>query len=119
VKVTDEAIINALLSCKTNTQAADICGLSREQLCRRIKSPEFREKLKTARAYILEGATSALQAATSSAVDTMVSIMRDEENPPQVRLNASESIIRNCLRMTEQCEILQRLDELEARVNDA
>lgn len=117
MKVTDEAIINALFSFKTNQQAADACGITREQLYRRIRAPSFQEKLREARSCILDGATRSLQAATSGAVDTMVTIMQDEKNPPQVRLNASESVVRNCLRLTEQQEILRRLDELEARMN--
>lgn len=117
MKVTDEAIISALLSCPNNVQAAAACGITREQLYRRIRAPAFKDKMREARAEILENATRALQTATSGAVDTMVSIMQDKANSAQVRLNASESIIRNCLRMTEQNEILQRLDELEARMD--
>ena len=49
----------------------------------------------------------------SGAIETMASICNDLEVAPQTRLNAAESIIRNSLKLTEQADILRRLDEVE------
>ena len=39
--------------------------------------------------------------------------MTDTEASQQTRVNAAEAVIRNNLKMTEQTDILTRLDELE------
>ena len=39
--------------------------------------------------------------------------MNDSENSPQVRLNAADALIRNNLKLTEQTDILRRLEALE------
>ena len=49
-----------------------------------------------------------------AAVDATREIMDNSDNAPQVRLNAADAILRHGLRLTEQMDILDRLDELEA-----
>lgn len=46
----------------------------------------------------------------------MGEICSDTETAPQTRLNAADAIIRNTLKMTEQADILARLDELERQL---
>lgn len=113
MKKSDEAIISALLSCATNSQAAKQCGLSESQLYVRMRTDAFKKKYAEARARLLEHATALMQSNMSEAVSTMAEIMGNDKNSPQVRLNAADSIIRNGLRLTEQQEILERLEALE------
>ncbi len=54
----------------------------------------------------------------TEAVAVVAGIMGENANAPQVRLNAAEAIIRNGMKLTEQTDILSRLDALEARQND-
>ena len=66
----------------------------------------------------MEGACDALQARVSEAVETLTSVMRDKKAPPQTRVNACNSILTNALRMTEQLEILKRLEAVEAALQE-
>ena len=118
LRATDEKIIAALLSCSTNRAAAAEVGLSERQLYTRMKQPAFRAKLNETKMRILEAATVAAQGRMTEAVAVMADIMGEDENAPQVRLNAAEAIIRNGMKLTEQTDILSRLDALEARQND-
>ena len=83
-----------------------------------MKQPVFRAKLNETKMRILEAATVAAQGRMTEAVAVMADIMGEDENAPQVRLNAAEAIIRNGMKLTEQTDILSRLDALEARQND-
>ena len=118
MKISDEQIAAAVLSNGTNAAAAAACGLSLRQFYTRTGKPEFQSKLSEARGRVLEGACDALQARVSEAVETLTSVMRDKETPPQTRVNACNSILTNALRMTEQLEILKRVEALEAALQE-
>lgn len=62
---------------------------------------------------LLERNTAALQGHLAGAIEVMGQICQDADTAPQVRLNAADAIIRNSLKLTEQNDILTRLDELE------
>lgn len=84
----------------------------------RLRDPEFKAKYDEARRNLLEQATTALQSNLSGAVDTIATIMENENASHQVRLNAAESVIRNALKLTETVDILERLGTLERTLND-
>ena len=113
LKISDEEIIAALLSAETNRKAADICGLSERQLYKRMRSDDFKIRYARARGQILDRATTTVQSGMNEAVCTMIDIMRNTDISPQTRLNAADSVLRNGLKLTEQNEILQRLERLE------
>lgn len=111
----DELILAALLSNPTVREAASICGMSETQIYARLRNKSFKEKYDEARKELLEQNTAALQSHISAAIDTMGEIVSDPEASQQVRLNAAEAIIRNSLKLTEQTDIITRLDALERR----
>ena len=115
MKTTDEQIIAAILSSTTNKQAAQKCELSETQFYKRIRADRFKQKLDQVKGELLANATTAMQNGMSEAAQTMLEIMQNESIAPQIRLNAADSIIRNGIRLTEQNDILRRLDVLEGR----
>ena len=116
MRVTDEQIIAALLTAGTHKKAAEAVGLSQTQLYARMRKDAFKAKLAEAKRRVLESATVAAQGRLGEAVATMAAIMGNEENAPQVRLNAAEALLRNGLKLTEQADILERMEQLEAAV---
>lgn len=99
---------------RTLKQAAELADVSESTIYRRLQEPGFRDRLNASRSVLINYATTRLQAEISGAIDVIIDIMNNPENPPQVRLNASDSIIRNCLKITEQCNIIERVERLEA-----
>ena len=49
----------------------------------------------------------------SKAISTIAGVMNSKTANDQTKLNAAEAIIRNSLKLTEQTDILERLDKLE------
>ena len=109
----DEVLIAALLSNPTVRAAAKAVGRSETQVYARLRDPDFKAQYNAARHELLEQSTATLQGHLSEAVETMTAIMRDTEAPHQTRLNAAEAIMRNSLKLTEQTDIIERLDRLE------
>ena len=119
MRIADEQIISALFSFGSNRDAAAALGLSEKAFYERLKKPEFQSKLSAAKADILQAATNRAESRLTAALDTMDKIMQDEENPASVRLNASEALIRQTLRLIELVDVTKRLDEIEAAIREA
>lgn len=109
----DETVITALLTNSTIKDAATACGLSESRIYSRLKEPEFKSKYDKARRELLEQSSYKLQSYLSLAIDEMKSIFTNKDNPPQVRLNAAEAIVRTSLKLTEQVDIIKRIEQLE------
>ncbi len=112
----DEKIIAALLANPTIRAASSACGISESQIYARLRTPEFKARYDEARRGLVERSAAALQSRLAGAVETMGSICEDAEAAAQVRLNAADAIIRNSLKLTEQADILSRLEELEGQM---
>lgn len=88
--VTDERIIDALLSTPTVEAAAEACGVSARTIFRRLEDWSFQASLSEA----LEGVRKAREAKGLSLVDeafaTLQRAMRDPASPPSVRVRAAE-----------------------------
>ena len=109
----DEIILAALLSTPTVRAASEACGVSESQIYARLRNDAFKKKYDQARKELLEQNTAALQGHLGVAIDTLAEIVQDGKASQQTRLNAAEAIIRNCLKLTEQTDIIARLDALE------
>lgn len=62
---------------------------------------------------ILESTTRKAQRATGEAIDVLKIIMLDPDAPPGARTQAADKILIHAARMTEQNDIMSRLDALE------
>ena len=109
----DELILAALLINPTVRAASQACGVSESQIYARLRNDAFKKKYDQARKELLEQNTAALQGHLGVAIDTLAEIVQDGKASQQTRLNAAEAIIRNCLKLTEQTDIIARLDALE------
>ena len=118
-KNNDDRIIAALLTTSTTKEAAEMVGVSTKTINNRLKDPEFRRKFTEARLERWRDYSATLQGQLGKALSTFVEIMEDEAVQPQVRLNAAEAIVRNSLKVTEQVDVLAKLGELEARLQEA
>lgn len=112
-KTKDEKIIAALIANPTIRAASAVCGVSETQIYARLRNSEFKSRYDEARLELLERNTAALQGHLAGAIEVMGKICQDNGTAPQTRLNAADAIIRNSLKLTEQTDILTRLDELE------
>ena len=117
-KVTDEVVIAALISSPSVREASKACGLGETQIYERLRNPEFAKLYRDARQELLTGCMVGLQARLGDAVQTMAAIMNDAETSAQTRLNAAEAIVRNSLKITEQVDVLGKLNELEAMLKE-
>ena len=111
--LSNERIILALLQNRTIRATAESLGITEQSIYNRLADNEFKVLYKQEQSRIYESAVMEMQLALSTAIRIMCDIADDEFASPQIRLNASISIIKNCIKLTEICDILPRLDALE------
>ena len=109
----DEQIMLALLTNGSVTEASREIGISTHTIYKRLADVEFKAEHEARRAQILNDAVNTLQSTLTKAVQAIRDIIEDANNAPQVRLNAAALILQNCLKYTEQINIIARLEELE------
>jgi len=91
--VQGDRIILALLQHGQLEKAAAALGLSTATIWRRLKKPEFQERLRKARAEAFSEATGRLTYSTNVAVDTVLEIMNDKSEPAAIRLRAAAYVL--------------------------
>lgn len=109
----DELILSALISNPTVRAASAACGVSETQIYARLRDEKFKARYDKLRYELLERNTATLQGHLGAAIQAMADIVEDEKTAPQVKLNAADAIIRNSLKLTEQTDIIKRLEALE------
>ena len=92
--------------------AADTLCIAERTAYRYAESNEFRARVSSLRSAIAGEAVGKLNAAASTAVDTLLELTA-QENEPKVRLDACKLILANLGPLTEHCELRSRLDALE------
>ena len=109
----EEKIISALLECRSLAEVSAKTNTPPRTLHTLLKSPDFKERLNTAKSNMLGQAVTKLNNITATAVDILSEIAQDEEQNGQVRVSACRTLLDIAGRFNEQVDILARLDELE------
>ena len=104
----------ALLTNPTREKAAEAAGITSKTLRGYLADPEFQAEYKKAFAGLVEDATRKVQQTLEPAVAVLREIMEDSGENGQVRVSAARSVLEYGLKMTEQTDIMTRLQELEA-----
>ncbi len=112
-RLTDEAIIAALIENGSIKAAAASLQCTTRTLYERMKKPEFKKLYTQAKTDILKTATAKLQGNLCGAIDTLAEIMNDEEAAKQTRVNSAVSILQYGARFTEASDIMERLEAIE------
>lgn len=115
-KISDEAILAALLSSPSATTAAKLLHTTKQTVCRRLKSPELREKFEEIRRSALDEAATRLSQTATAAADTLIALLGSSNE--MTRLNAASKILSNAATYVDKYDILQRLDRLEDELSD-
>lgn len=113
-----ERAIQTLLECPTMAQAAQAAGVGVSTLRRWMKQDTaFMTAYREAVTEILESTTRKAQRAAGVAVDVLKEIMLDPEVQAGSRVSAADKILAHAERMTEQYDVMAKIQELEAALN--
>ena len=103
-KISNEQILQTLLSTKTREQAAAELGISSRTLYNRINAPSFEKMMQRVRNEAFQQVTTQLYDVSKLAIQTLANVMEDENAAAAVRAQAAQTV----LSITER---LHRLNE--------
>ena len=112
-----QAVI-AVLSAPTLKQAAQDLGISESTMYRWLEKEDFLEAMREARQQATKQAFAKLQKGTSRMVDVLFSIAEDQMAPHSARVSAAKSVLDAVIKVTEDEEIICRLNRLEKLSKD-
>jgi hypothetical protein len=110
----DDQLVVALAAGCSVREAATQAGVSERTAFRRMNDVEFRKRLHEIRRVALEEAIGKLSAAGSTAVDTMLELLKPDV-PVSTRLAAARAVLEFGTRLREANDFETRLCELEEK----
>lgn len=105
--------LNTLVSGGTVPAAANAAGVSRKTIYKWLARAEFQAELNKAQSDAMEEINRALISLGLDAVDTLAVAMRDESNPPSIRIRAADIIFNRIAVITDLVDFENRLAALE------
>jgi hypothetical protein len=114
----DEVLVTALACGATVEGAARKAGLSVRTVYRRLADPDFQERLRQERAELARRTAGLLTAASLESVRTLVEL-QGAGLPPAARLGAARAIIGLGTKFREEADLVDRVAELERRLEQA
>lgn len=110
----EQIILTALLTYPTIREASEAIGIPESTIYSKLRNEEFERAYQKAKDELLQNTTTFLQSRLQEATKTIIEIMNDTEVAAQTRLNAARSVFDYCIKLTEQTEILKRIEALES-----
>ena len=114
-----EAFLSALLTSSSIVEATQKVGISRVTAYEWMKEDEFSAEYERLKQALVNEASDFMQLNITKALRTVVEIMDDTKNKPQIRLNAALGYCNVYLRIIEMAEINKRLTALENPEDDS
>ena len=110
-KLSDEDLLVALLTSKSQAEAAQKLGVSKQTVTRRVNAPAFKDKFLQYRKNILDNVNTQLVNGTQEAVNVLVGLLKSKNEV--TRYNASSRILSLAQDYLSMQDIMDRLDKLE------
>lgn len=114
-KITPRQVIalNSLLSGGTVPSAAAAAGVTGKTVYKWLGRAEFQAELNRAQSEAMDQLSRALVSLGLDAADTLAVAMRDESNPPSIRIRAADIIISRIAVIKDLVDFENRLAALE------
>lgn len=116
-KKAEEQLLMALACGATVESVARSTGISERTIHRRLRDPEFAQRLQSLRADMVQRTSAMLTAASLESVKTLLELQHNG-NPPAVRLGAARTVLELALKLREAAELTERLTTLEDQLRN-
>lgn len=84
-----------------------------------INDDAVKQEIYSIRCNMLSNTTNYLQSCLDECSKELMSIIKDKNTAPQIKINAINSVFNNCNKLTEQVDALTKIAEIEQRLKDA
>jgi hypothetical protein len=110
----EETAISALLTQGTLAKAASLAGIGEATLRRWLQRDDFQAAYRGARREAVSQAVAHLQRVSGEAVETLRTVMNDDQKPSSARVTAARIILEFSIKAVELEDLEVRIAALEA-----
>lgn len=109
--------LSELFRCSSISEAIKETGIAETTAYRWMREDtEFKKELQNRKTQALDEVSTQMQIGFSEAVQELLDIIRNNKVSAQVKINAIDCLFRNARPIIEEVDILNRLQEVEARL---
>lgn len=117
-KLTDEIIIQTLLTTTSKQECANVLGITPQTISRKFRDKEFVKKYNEAQSDILQHIVRRLSGSTDTALDLLIQSVSDSSIPISLRLQSAKDILRMNREYIEIDDLARRISLLEESIAD-
>lgn len=114
-----EALIAAMLETPKISQAALKAGIPHQTARRWVRLPAFQSAYKAAQRDLFDRALNGLMLKVDRAIETLDTVMGDEEAPAGARLRAAQIILEQAIQVHKMADLEAKYNELEQFIKSA
>jgi len=113
-----EAVIGALISQHSISDAAKSAKIGKRTLWRWLKMENFKRAYLDARREVVTQAIVKIQAGMTAAAETLLEVMKSKKSSPSARVSAARTLLDFGLRAIEIEELELRVESLEKTIKE-
>ena len=110
--------IEALLVCESIEATAKKVNIAKSTLYRWLKNETFKSEFSKAKFRLLSNAITTLQRVSTKAVNVLIEVMVNKENPASTRVNSARIVLEQAIKGSELEDLEKRIAVLEEVGND-
>lgn len=92
--------------------------ISRATYYNYINNPLIKDRINQELTEMLKGTTMYLKSQLNKCSIELMHIIEDAKTPPQVKINAINSVFSNTLKLTEQVDVITSLEDIEQKLSE-
>ena len=112
------AFIDAYLSEQDINKVCKKLNITRPTYYKYLNDDAVSKEISRIRLATIESTARYLQDNLSLCSQELVNIIKSKEIAPQIKINAINSIFNNCSKLTEQVDIISKLESIEQRLSE-
>lgn len=112
------AFIDAYLSEQDINKVCKKLNITRPTYYKYLNDDAVKQEISKIRLATIEKTARYLQDNLSLCSQELVKIIKSDEIAPQIKINAINSIFNNCNKLTEQVDIISKLESIEQRLSE-
>ena len=112
------AFIDAYLSEQDINKVCKKLNITRPTYYKYLNDDAVKQEISKIRLATIENTARYLQDNWSLCSQELVKIIKSDEIAPQIKINAINSIFNNCNKLTEQVDIISKLESIEQRLSE-
>ena len=112
------AFIDAYLSEQDINKVCKKLSITRPTYYKYLKDDAVSKEINRIRLESIEKTARYLQSSLSLCSEELIKIIKSEDTTSQIKINAINSVFNNCNKLTEQVDIINKLERIEQRLSE-